>query len=199
MPFISATARKNTESGGGNSDYLKIKKDKVGDSIRFCILSKEPLDYWTAWGCEIGTGKFKPFRFISQPTDAEIASEMGPNFERAKAYQSEEIRPPAFALSMFVWSFENDKVMVLELDKKTLIREIDSISQQPDYEVIQDTDLIITYRGPNDGWYSVMPAPRKKGTQDAIDAAWADAQANNFDLKQLLVGGSPFGDFNAQS
>ena len=194
MPFISATARKNSQSGGGNKDYLKIKKEKVGDSIRFAILSEEPLDYWTTWGCEIATGKYKPFRFVSQPTDADIEAEMGPNFERAKEYKSEEIRKANFAMAMFVWSFEEKKVMMLELDKKTLIREIDSISQQPDYEVIQDTDLIITYKGPDNGWYSVMPAPRKKDTQDEIDSAWAEAQAQNYDLKQLLVGGSPFGD-----
>ena len=193
MPFISATALKNTENNSGKGDYLKIKKDKVGDSIRFCILSEEPLDYWTAWGAETATGKFRPFRFVSQPTDADIEAEMGPNFDRAKAYKSEEIRPPAFCISMFVWSFEHEKVMVLELDKKTLIREIDSISQQPDYEVIQETDLIVTFRGPDDGWYSVMPAPRKKGTQEVIDQAWAEMQAKGCDLKQLLVGGDPFG------
>ncbi len=197
MPFISATARKNSESNSGSSDYLKIKKEKVGDSIRFAILSEEALDYWTAWGSETATGKFKPFRFSSQPTDADIEAEMGPNFERAKAYQSEDIRPAAFAMATFVWSFEDEKVMVLEIDKKTLIREIDNISQQPDYEVIQDTDLIITWKGPNNGWYSVMPAPRKKGTQDQIDAAWSEAQKQGYDLNQLLVGGSPFGEASA--
>jgi hypothetical protein len=197
MPFISATARKNTENGGGNKDYLKIKKEKIGDSIRFAILSEEPLDYWAAWACETATGKFKPFRFVSQPTDADIEAEIGPNFERAKAYRSEEIRPPAFCITMFVWSFEDEKVMVLELDKKTLIREVDAISQQPDYEVIQDTDLIITFKGPDNGWYSVMPAPRKKGTQDQIDAAWTEAQQKGYDLNQLLAGASPFGESNA--
>ena len=194
MPFISATARQATASSGGTSGYLKIKKDKEGDSIRFCILSPEPLEYWTAWGTDKESGKSRPFRFVAQPTNADIDAELGPNYERAKQWQSEEVRPAAFAMSFFVWDYESESVMVFELDKKTLIRELDNISQQEDYTNLHEWDLVITWKGPNNGWYSIMPAPRKKGQQEKIDEAWSAAQAKGFDINKLIVGESPFGE-----
>jgi hypothetical protein len=40
--------------------------------------------------------------------------------------------------------------------------------------------------------YSVRPMPRKKGSQEFIDAAWIEAKAEGFDLTRLLSGGNPF-------
>jgi hypothetical protein len=38
----------------------------------------------------------------------------------------------------------------------------------------------------------VRPVPRKKGSQEHIDAAWLEAKAEGFDLNRLLSGGNPF-------
>ena len=40
--------------------------------------------------------------------------------------------------------------------------------------------------------YGLRPVPRKKGTQEAIDAAWNEAVTNGFDITRLLTGGHPF-------
>ena len=119
---------------------------------------------------------------------------MGPNFERAKQWQSEDPRPAVFALSFFVWSYEDEKVMVFELDKKTLIRELDNISSQEEYSDVNEFDFSITYKGPNNGWYSIMPIPSKKGMSETIEQAWSEAQEKGYSLQPLLVGGSPFGE-----
>ena len=42
--------------------------------------------------------------------------------------------------------------------------------------------------------YKILPAPRKKGMQETVDAAWSDAEGKGYDLTQLMVGGNPFGE-----
>jgi hypothetical protein len=192
MPLLSKKARATMAAPGGQSGYLKIKKDKPGDQIRFRIVSPEPLEYWTAWGTEVESGKARPFRFAEQPTQADILSELGANYKQATKWESEEPRPANFCLSTFVFDYESESIMVLELDKTTLIRELDNISNQEDYADLTDWDFIITYKGPNNGWYSVMPAPKKKGMDDQIADAWTAAEEAGADLARLLVGGDPF-------
>jgi hypothetical protein len=177
---------------GGQSGYLKIKKDKPGDQIRFRIVSEDPLEYWTAWGTETESGKAKPFRFVDQPSQADIAAELGPNFKQATKWESEEPRPANFCLSTFVWDYDSESIMVLELDKTTIIRELDGISNQEDYSDLTEWDFIITYKGPNNGWYSIMPAPKKKGMDETIADAWQAAQDAGANLTRLLDGGDPF-------
>ena len=41
--------------------------------------------------------------------------------------------------------------------------------------------------------YSVLPSPRKAGSDDDIKKAWSEASEAGYDLQQLLVGGNPFG------
>ena len=38
----------------------------------------------------------------------------------------------------------------------------------------------------------VRPVPRKKGSQEHIDAAWIEAKSEGFDITRLLTGGNPF-------
>ena len=40
--------------------------------------------------------------------------------------------------------------------------------------------------------YTLRPAPRKKGSQQHIDAAWLEAQSSGFDISRLITGGNPF-------
>ena len=40
--------------------------------------------------------------------------------------------------------------------------------------------------------YKLLPLPRKKGADEAIDAAWNEVQAKGFDINRLLGGGDPF-------
>jgi hypothetical protein len=40
--------------------------------------------------------------------------------------------------------------------------------------------------------YTLRPVPRKRGSQEHIDAAWLEAKSNGFDISRLLTGGNPF-------
>ena len=193
MGFISAKASNIVGGGGGGTGgYLSASKLGDGESCRIAILSPEPLEYWTVWG-ENGDQK-KPFRFADEPNEQEILQELG-DFKQRMNYEGTELEKPKFALSFFVFDYEDSKVKVFELGQKTLIKELDNISQQEDYEVLQDWDLVVSRKGLKmQTEYKILPAPRKKGMQDVIDAAWKEAEGKGYDLSQLMVGGSPFGE-----
>ena len=87
------------------------------------------------------------------------------------------------------------KIKVFEITQKTLIKELDKLSQDEDYADIHAWDLKV-----NSCWsqdeateYSILPSPRKKGSDDDIKKAWSEALEAGYDLQQLLVGGNPFG------
>ena len=192
MGFISNAARKAT-SQNSKGGYLAIKRDKIGDKIRFKILSEEPLEFWEVWGAPPDGGKDKPFRFVAQPNPSEIRAELGEYTQCFAFGSATDLRPPAFCLAMFVWDYEEEGVKVLQLTQKGLINEIDMVSQTEEYAVVQDHDMQITYKGKDNGWYSLMPLASKKGCEEQIKEAWEAANSADWSLQQLLVGGSPFG------
>jgi len=191
MPFISATASTLVSKGGGNGGYLSATKLGDGESMRLAILSEEPLESWTVWG-ENGDQK-KPFRFISEPSQEEIAQELG-DFTQRMNYEGTDIEKPKFSVTVFVWSYAEEKVMVWEVSQRTLIKELDKITQTDDYQDIWSWDLVVSRTGLKKSTeYGILPAPQKPALKPQINEAWAKAQADGYDLKQLLVGGSPFG------
>ncbi len=56
--------------------YLSPSKIPEGTTVRFCLLSEEPLEFYEAWG-EDTSGSMKPFRFSQEPTPEEVVLEMG--------------------------------------------------------------------------------------------------------------------------
>lgn len=191
MPFISATASTLVNKGGGNGGYLSATKLGDGESMRLAILSREPLESWTVWG-ENGDQK-KPFRFISEPTQEEIAQELG-EFKQRNNYEGTDIEKPKFSVTVFVWSYAEEKVMVWEIAQRTLIKELDKITQTEDYQDIWSWDIVVSRTGTKKATeYGILPAPQKDALKPQIEEAWAKAQAEGYDLNQLLVGGSPFG------
>ena len=161
MPFISKTASALVTKGGGTGGYLTASKLSDGGQMRVAIVSPEPLEYFTVWG-ENGDSK-KPFRFVSEPTSEDIIAELGEYTQRMN-YEGTELEKPKFAISMFVFDYEDSKIKVLEIGQKTLIKELDKITQTSDYENIHDWDLVISRTGTKMATeYSILPAPRKKG------------------------------------
>ena len=75
MPFLSkqASAAVNNSSTGGG--YLSLSKLADGGSVRFALLTDEPLEGYESWGSSNGTNK--PFRFAEEPTYEDIKVEMG--------------------------------------------------------------------------------------------------------------------------
>ena len=196
MPFLSATASKTVNGGGGNTGgYLSAGKLGDGESVRFAILSEEPLEAWTVWG-ENGDQK-KPFRFASEPSPSDIEAELG-DFTQRQNYEQTGLEKPKFAVSCFVFDYQSETIKVLEIGQKGLMREIDALSQSEDYADLGAWDFTISRNGLKlNTEYRIVPGPRKKGMQEKIDAAWSEAQEKGYDLNQLLVGGSPFGESNA--
>ena len=79
-------------------------------------------------------------------------------------YEGSELEKPKFAISLFVFDYQDDKIKVLEIAQKTIIKEVDKISQTEDYQDIHAWDFIISRTGTKMSTeYRVMPAPRKKG------------------------------------
>ena len=194
MGFISAKASKLASGGGGgNGGYMTASKLGDGESYRVAILSEEPLEYFTVWG-ESDEGQKKPFRFTSEPAPTEIEAELG-EFKQRMNYEGTELEKPKFGLSFFVFDYADEKVKIFEITQKTLMKELDGISQSEDYEDLHSWDMVFSREGLKmNTTYKILPGPRKKGFQEKIDAAWSAAEGKGYDLQQLLVGGNPFGE-----
>ncbi len=194
MAFISTRAKAiATGGGGGTGGYLTASKLGDGESVRIAILSEEALEYWTVWG-ESDEGQKKPFRFAEEPSAADIEAELG-EFKQRMNYEGTALEKPKFAMAFFCFDYSDSKVKVFEIGQKTLIKELDSISQTEDYADLHAWDMVFSRSGLKmNTEYKILPAPRKKGAQDEIDSAWSAAQASGYDLQQLLAGGNPFGE-----
>ena len=179
-------------SGGGGGGYLNPSKIQSGSSVRFALLTDEPLEFYECWG-EDQEGKAKPFRFSDDPSPSEVEAEMGPNYERRLNREGTDVDPAKFAMAAPVFNFETGSVQVMSLTQKGLIREIDKLSQLEDYQDILAWDFVMEKEGAGlNTQYSLRIVPRKKATQGAIDDTWAAARDAGFDINRLMTGGNPF-------
>ena len=190
MPFLSkqASAAVNNSSTGGG--YLSLSKLADGGSVRFALLTDEPLEGYESWGSSNGTNK--PFRFAEEPTYEDIKVEMG-EFEPREGRGGPGTADVKFFIAMPVYNYDSGKVQVLQITQKSIIKELDQISQMEDYEDLVAWDFSISKKG--SGLlteYTVRPVPRKKGAQEHIDAAWIEAKEAGFDISRLLTGANPF-------
>lgn len=92
-----------------------------------------------------------------------------------------------------VWNFEEKRVQILELTQSSIQSAINNIAQDPDWgDPIMTYPITITREGESlDTKYTIMPSP-KKDVSDEIKEAWAEVEANGFDLDRLFDGGNPF-------
>lgn len=98
-----------------------------------------------------------------------------------------------FAIAIPVYVYDAGKVQVLQITQKSILKEIDAISQLDDYSNLLDWDFSVSKKGSGlTTEYSVRPVPRKKGSQEFIDAAWLEAKSDGFDISRLLEGTNPF-------
>ena len=190
MGLLSKKNQGAVSSGGGG--YLNPSKIQSGSSVRFALLSDQPLEFYECWG-EDQEGKAKPFRFSDDPSPSEVEAEMGPNYERRLNRDGTDIDPAKFAMAAPVFNFESGTVQVMSLTQKSLIREIDKLSQMEDYKDILAWDFLMEKEGAGlNTSYSLRIVPRKKTTQSAIDDAWAKACEDGFNIDRLMTGGNPF-------
>lgn len=189
MALLSKSAQAAVAGAGGG--YINPSKIASGSFVRFALLSDEPLEFYELWA-EGGDGKAKPFRFAQEPTPDDIAVELG-DYVRRRNREGTGPEPIKFALALPVYNYDASEVQVLNLTQKSIIRELDGISQTDDYEDITATDFTLGKEGGGlDTEYKLLPVPRKKGADATIAAAWEEAKSAGFALERLLVGGNPF-------
>tara|TARA_Y100000592_G_scaffold74664_1_gene116475 strand:- start:972 stop:1559 length:588 start_codon:yes stop_codon:yes gene_type:complete len=192
MGLLSKKNQGAVSGGGGGGGYLNPSKIQSGSSVRFALLTDQPLEFYECWG-EDQEGKAKPFRFSDDPSPSEVEAEMGPNYERRLNREGTDVDPAKFAMAAPVYNFENGSVQVMSLTQKGLIREMDKLSQLEDYEDILAWDFVMEKEGTGlNTVYSLRIVPRKKATQKAIDDAWAKSCDDGFDINRLMTGGNPF-------
>jgi len=189
MAFFSKQASANlTATAGGG--YLSVSKLPDGGQVRFALLSDQPLEFYECWGTADGASK--PFRFDHQPTPEELSLEMG-DFEPREGRGGPGTADIKFAIAVPVYSYDSGRVQVMSLTQKSILKELDQISQMEDYSDLLEWDFILSKKG--SGLlteYTLRPAPRKKGVQEHIDAAWLEAKSEGFEIGRLLTGGNPF-------
>jgi len=185
---LSTTAREKTAASGGG-DYLNPSKIQSGQSARFHIVSESPLEFFECWG-ETADGAVKPFRFAEDPSPDDIKHELGPEYERRMNREGTAPEPVKFCIAFWVYNYGTQKIELCSLSQKSLIRELDQISQMEDYQPLTDFDLIMGKEGAGlTTVYSLKAVPRKKGSAEEVAEAW---NAVNYQIENLLTGGNPF-------
>jgi hypothetical protein len=188
MALLSKSAQDAVKGGGA---YLSPSKIAAGSSVRFALLSDEPLEFYEVWA-EGPDGKAKPFRFASEPSPDDLTLAFG-DFTRRMNREGTGPEPIKFALALPIYNFDAAQVQILQLAQKSVIRELDAISQMPDYDDLTAIDFSLGKEGAGlKTEYKVTPLPRKKGADKDIAAAWEESRAAGFDISRLLSGGDPF-------
>lgn len=191
VAFLSKSASAavtNNSTGGG---YLSPSKLSDGGSVRFALLSEEPLEFYECWGTA-PDGSQKPFRFDYEPTPEDISIELG-DYTPREGRGGPGTADVKFAIAVPVFNYDSGSVQVMSLTQKSILRELDAISQEEDYSDLMAWDFTLSKKGTGlTTEYKLRPAPRKKGSQDHIDSAWDEAKTNGFDISRLITGGNPF-------
>jgi hypothetical protein len=113
--------------------------------------------------------------------------------DRVSTVSSEKGRAVKFAISVPVYNYDTSSVQIMQLVQKSLINELDSVSQMEDYADLLAWDFVLGKEGVGlETRYSLRPAPRKKGAQADIETAWTESRDSGFDISRLLTGDNPF-------
>ena len=190
MPFIS-DKNKSAASGGSGGGYLNPSKIQSGGNVRFALLDDQPLEFFECWG-ESSEG-IKPFRFAEDPSPEDIEEEMGADFKRRLNREGTAPDKVKFAIAVPVYNYDTSSVQILQLTQKSLINELDSISQMEDYADLVAWDFVLGKDGVGlETRYSLRTAPRKKGAQEDIETAWTEVRDSGFDVSRMLTGDNPY-------
>jgi len=191
MGFLSKKASASVNAGSSGGGYLQVSKLADGGSVRFALLAAQPLEGYEVWASS-PEGQSKPFRFETEPTPEDVVVELG-EFEPREGRGGPGTVDIKFFIAAPVYSYDSGRVQVMSLTQKSIIKELDQISQLDDYDDLLAWDFNLSKKG--SGLlteYTLRPVPRKKGSQEHVDAAWLEAKAAGFDLERLLTGGNPF-------
>ena len=188
---LSQRARDNSAASGGG-DYLNPSKIRSGGSTRFHITSTEPTEFFECWG-ETADGSVRPFRFVSEPSPSDIETEMGPDYQRRMNREGTSFEPVKMVIAFWVYNYETTKIELCSISQKSLIRELDQITQMEDYHPLSDFDMIMGKEGSGlTTVYSLKAVPRKKDAVATVEASMKAAEASGYNINNLLTGDNPF-------
>lgn len=146
-----------------DNKYLKFQS---GDN-KFRIMSK-PVIGWEDWKDK------KPFRFHMNAKPAKP-------FDLAK--------PIKHFWAMVVWSYDQEKILILEITQQGIQKKIKALSSDVDWGDPMTYDIKVTKSGAGmETEYEVHPVPHKPVPED-VKTCLADL---TIDLNQLFTGGDPF-------
>jgi len=174
--------------------YLRYTKLDHGKPATFALLEKDPFCYYLVWGQTVD-GSMKPFRFLEQPSDADIHAELGAEYTRAMNYDKTAVRRPELCLTWPVYNWDAKCVQVLEVSHVSLRNQFAKIGLNKKYSKnLLGWDFELTKTVGEMTRYELMPVPRDEDEHpdDVMDTAWEDVQEKGFDLRMLLTGGDPF-------
>lgn len=190
MGFLSKTASASVNASSGGS-YLNPSKLSDGGSVRFALLTDTPLEFYESWGTA-NDGSSKPFRFDFEPTYEDVIAEMG-DYTPREGRGGPGTADIKFCIAVPVFNYEAGSVQVMSISQKSILRELDAISQEEDYSDLTAWDFTLSKKGSGlTTEYKLRPAPRKKGADATISTAWEETSSTGFDLERLLTGGNPF-------
>jgi len=182
------------EGNSSKDNYLRYTKLEAGKPANFALLEEDPLCYWLVWAD--GTdGSAKPFRFVSQPSQADIDAEFGTNYTQALNYDKTGPRKPQECLTWPVYNWDLNLVQVLEVSHVSLARQFAKYGLNRKYSKnLLGWDFELSKIQADMTRYELLIVPRddEEHSDDKMDAAWEKAQKNGFDLQQMVVGGDPF-------
>jgi len=191
MAFLSKTASATVNSGSSGGGYLNPSKLTDGGSVRFALLADQPLEFFECWGTS-AEGQNKPFRFLQEPTYDEVIVELG-DFAPREGRGGPGTADIKFAIAAPVFNYDAGTVQVMSLTQKSIIKELDAVSQMEDYTDITAIDFTLSKKGSGlTTEYTLRPVPRRKGSQEHIDSAWIESREAGFSLERLITGGNPF-------
>jgi hypothetical protein len=192
MGLLSKAGKAAAATTGGL--YINPSKIDSNNPLRFSFVDTDQiLEAFEAWG-QKENGDNVPFRFVAEPTDAEIVTEMAAaDCQRRMGFDGKNFDPPKFILAFPVYSHNAEGVRVLALSQKGIIQELDRLSQIPEYSNLLEHDFQLARKGSGkETEYFLTALPRKAGSTPAIEKAWTEL-APKFNIKLLLTNGDPFG------
>jgi hypothetical protein len=180
MGFLSERGKQATESTG--QLFFNANKIPLGKSARIRILSAAPMEGFQIWG-QTASGDRKAFRFAECPTAEAIDRAFGTEYLLGLNSFTNKPDEVDFYVAVAVYDYATEAVKVWQITQKTLMRGIEDIAEQEEYDPIQNWDLNIKREEKS---YAVMPVPPKKEAEKDVLAAWAAAQKDGFDLAKIL-------------
>ena len=192
-----ASIEKENEGSSSADNYLRYTKLDQGKPANFCLLEQDPLEYWLVWGVAKENDSMKPFRFLEQPGEDDIALELGSDYVQSMNYDKTAVRKPSQCLTWPVYNWDINKVQVLEVSHISLARQFAKYGLNKKYSKnLLDWDFELSKIKADMVKYELLIVPRDEDEHDEVQMTkdWKAVERAGFDLNRIVAGGDPFSE-----